>query len=116
MAAMLTAKSQDPPDGIAAVIECCNQLLALDIVAIDSCWRDDPMLLAERLHPHASGVMNVGGEPANGFARSPGNRCLPKLAGQILDEECRHSIGGLPGSKDDRWKSSWSRRQGLHHD
>ena len=113
---MLTAEQQQPAHGIAAVIQRRNELPALDVVAIDSWRRHDPMRQAERLDPHASGVMNVGGQHANGSTRSSGNRCRPKRTGQILNEKCRHSIVGIPGRKDHRRKSSGSWRHGLHHD
>ena len=103
---MFAAKQQQSADGIAAAIECRNQLPALDAVLIDHWRRDDAMRLTERLDPPAPGVMNVGSDRAK---RSPGNawdRSGPELTGQILDEKCRHSIVGVPGGEDDLWKRS----------
>src|SRR5438270_4869855 len=54
LATMFTAKHQELAHSIPAAIQRGDQLLALDIVAIDSRRRDDAMRLAERLQPHAS--------------------------------------------------------------
>ena len=96
----LAAKPQQPGDGGAAALQRRDQLPGLDLVAIDTCRRQDPMLPAERLDPHASGVVEVAGEHADGTPRSSRNRRRPKFAGQILDEKDRDSVVGFPGVND----------------
>ncbi len=61
-AAVVKTELQQTNDAAATAIECCDQLLRLDLVAIDDWRRRDVVLLSERPDPHAARIVKVAGD------------------------------------------------------
>src|SRR6266542_3786193 len=86
----------------AAPFQCGNDLARSDAIVVDASRRGDAVLAAERLDPHAAGVVKVSGNRADRAPRSAGSRDVPKRGRQTLDELRGDAVVRSPGGEEAR--------------
>ena len=84
MASRFQAEREKIFDRAAASFESGEQLMAIDGAAIDGCRHLDAMFLAERLDPHAPGIMDVTSDHPNRAAWRTGNSRVPDGRREVL--------------------------------
>src|ERR1700733_1933054 len=98
--ALVTAELQQIQDAGAATLERWNEILGFHFVTIDAPRHCDAVLLAQRLDPHAPGIMNVAGKRPDAATWCSWNFGFPEFGRQVLDQKNRHPIVGFPRLKD----------------
>jgi hypothetical protein len=84
-------------DPLAAPLKGGKQFRSRDLAAIDRGGKGDSVFLAERLDPHAPGVVEMPRDHADRAPRRSWNGRIPECAGQILDEVRGDPTVGPPG-------------------
>jgi len=76
-----------------------NQVSRINLMMIDTRWRRDTVLPAERLKPPAPGVVEMSSDGTDGPPRDAWNRYIPERRRQGLDELRRDAIIRAPGGE-----------------
>jgi len=79
-----------------AVSECTQQFRGFHRASVYGFRNRDAMTRTDHLDPHASGVMDMGGDRSYSATRRAGNIHGPQFRGQILDEVKSHAVVCLP--------------------
>jgi hypothetical protein len=80
-AAVLTPQRQEANHPPAAPVERLYELLRADSAPIDGFWHFNPVLLPQRLDPHAARVMDVASDHSNCPTRRTGHDRPPEFGG-----------------------------------
>lgn len=83
-------------DPFGALFECCQQLLARYLAAVDRSGNGEAVFPAERLDPRATRVVQVTGDHAYRAPRCAWHVGVPERAGQVLYEIRRDAAVGPP--------------------
>src|SRR5437667_9025019 len=109
-AAVITTQRQEADHPLAAPVERPYELLLAQSAWIDRVRHFDPVLLPQRLDPHAAGVVDVASDHPNCPAGGTGHGGRPELGGQMLDQEDDDSIGRSP-----HWNESICQVESRRH-
>lgn len=99
-AAGLASEPEKGADAQTAAFERRHQLPPADSPAIDAVRHRNAMRLADHFDPHATSVMDMSCNHADGATRSTWNARSPERGGQVLDEKDRDAVVRPPRRKD----------------
>ena len=74
--------------------------MACDRASVHTLRCTDAVASPQHLDPHAADIVNVAGDHPNGPPGRAGDRHWPQFGRQVLEQEHRHAIAGLPGCDD----------------